>query len=724
MAGSERLAAQPAPEQASIRPRGASARAPATRLQAPPAIDGVLDEPFWSGIQPVTDFVQRDPVDGGLPTERTEVRIAYDDDALYFAMTMLDSEPARIRRSILHREGRIDQDDRVIIALDTFKDRRNGYIFELNPFGTQGDALFTDEVLAGPDWNWEGVYRSQGRITDDGWVLEVAIPFTTIRFRPEDAPEMGIAFYRSIRRKNENVYWPHIPAEYNAGIAQVSQYGTLTGLQGVRPGRNLQVKPFVLAGAQKPDAVASTRRVDDAGVDLKYSITSSLTLDLTYNTDFAQVEVDNVQVNLDRFSLFFPEKREFFLERAGIFAFGAAQETQVFFSRRIGLDNPIVGGGRLTGQVGRVTVGVLDLQTEEAASVPGANNAVARVRADLGPRSSMGAIATNLQNGERHSRTAGADAQIRFGASSSLDVWAARTWSSEPPQASPGAADWGPAGGNAAGAATLGLRNARWVAEGGYTNIGALFAPALGFVQRPDLVRWNGTLAFTPRFDGSAWARQFSALVSGYRIAGQDGVLQSTLGRADARMSFRTGDNANANVARRLERLDAPFRIRAGTEIPPGDYAFTTWSAGGGTNESRRLSGRATVSVGDFYSGTRTTLAGGLTTKLNQHLEVGASVSRNDVALPVPSGDFTTTILGLDVKAAINRSLFANALVQYDDVSKRLQANVRINWIHTPGSNLFLVLDTGYNNGDLEAPALTRWDRRTAVLKVTYLWAL
>ena len=221
---------------------------------------------------------------------------------------MYDSEPRLIRSSILVREGRISQDDHVWIGLDTYHDRRNGYLFELNPFGTQGDALITDE--SSMSWDWVGVYESQARITDEGWVLEVAIPFTTIRFSAEDAPEMGIAIRRSIRRKNEEVFWPHIPARFRGGFRQVSQYATLTRLRDLPQGRYMELKPFVIAGAQKPGGDDETHVLDDVGVDVKYAVTSNLTADLTWNTDFAQVEADNVQVNLTRFSLFFPEKRE------------------------------------------------------------------------------------------------------------------------------------------------------------------------------------------------------------------------------------------------------------------------------------------------------------------------------------------------------------------------------------------------------------------------------
>ncbi len=261
--------------------------ATAIPIREAPTIDGILNEPFWDGITPITDFKQREPREGAEPSERTEVRIAYDDDFIYFGLKMFDSEPDRIRRTILQREGRIDQDDRVIIGLDTYFDRRNAYIFELNPFGTQGDALVTDESQV--NWNWEGFYSSEGRITDFGWVLEVAIPFTTLRYGEAAEPRMGVAFYRSIRRKEEEVFWPLIGVDFRRHIFQVSQYAELQGLRDLKRQHHIEVKPYGLLGATRPGSAGpDTDVLKDVGVDVKWGLTPNFTLDLTANTDFAR----------------------------------------------------------------------------------------------------------------------------------------------------------------------------------------------------------------------------------------------------------------------------------------------------------------------------------------------------------------------------------------------------------------------------------------------------
>jgi len=688
--------------------------AQATFTPVPPVIDGVLDEAMWDAITPITEFRQRDPVDGGIPSERTEVRIAYDANHLYFGFILYDSDPGAIRRSILHREGRIDQDDHVWIVLDTYHDGRNGYIFEVNPFGTQGDALFTDESLGFDDWNWEGVYESEARITDFGWTLEVAIPFTTIRFSDAEAPTMGIAIRRAIRRKNEQVFWPHIPQRFRAGITQVSQFGTLAGLSDLRRGRHMELKPFVIGGAQNRSSVPGTDVLRDVGLDFKYGITSNLTLDLTWNTDFAQVEADNVEINLTRFNLFVPEKRDFFLERAGLFAFGNARDTEIFFSRRIGLTHEILGGGRVTGQLGKMSVGMLSLQTEDASMndvpVPGANHSVVRVRADVLPRSTVGGIVTNVQDGATHNRVAGADTQLRFWGSSAVNAWIAGVWDSDQSRST-------------AGSVAVTLRpQSNWSASADFLSVDENFQPGLGFVRRRDMVKWGGNVAWTPRFESSNWARSLVTSLGADRTDGQDGSRQSSSQLLHNMLSFQAGGFASVNVRRSFERLDEPATIQRRT-LPEGDYTFTAVDGSVRTDQSRTLSGNASFGHGDFWSGTRTQYGGGLMWKTGPHLTLTGSATRNDIDLPVPDGAFSTTVLGLDVLGALNRSLFANALVQWDDVSDTFQASVRINWIHAPGSDLFLVLNTRYLTGDPLDPRDSRWLNRTGVVKVTFLRA-
>ncbi|MCY4627162.1 MAG: DUF5916 domain-containing protein [Acidobacteria bacterium] len=679
-------------------------------------MDGVLDEPFWADIPPVTGFKQRDPVDGAPASERTEVRIAYDEDALYFGFTFFDSEPDRINRAILHRGGRIDKDDRVIIGLDTYFDRRNGYIFEVGALGTQDDAIFADENLVLDDWSWDGVFTTETRVTEDGWVLEMEIPFTTIRFADVEEPVMGIAFQRSIRRKNETVIWPHIGQDFKGHVAQASQYATLTGLKDVRRGHRLEVKPYANLGAQQQGGQDGFDRESRAGLDLKYGVTPNLTLDLTWNTDFAQVETDNVQINLTRFDLFFPEKREFFLERAGLFEFGTTQETEVFFSRRIGLEDDILGGGRLTGQAGPISVGALALRTESRApEVDGAGawNSVVRLQANLHERTTVGVIGTSLDADGSSDRTAGADFVTRFWGSSQFRMWGARVWDSE----ATGARE-----GTSAARAELELQNDRYGVRVRRTHVGKAFSPALGFVRRRDQDQWYLWTAFTPRFEASDWARRSWVWVGGERILGTDGELQSRQAGSHLGFEFESGESVSFDLDSRFERLHGPASI-SGRVLSPGDYRFTSYQLGAKTNDSRVFSGFLSGSTGSFWGGDRSQVRTGVSLKTGPHLTIGAQVSRNQVSLPVPDGDFTTTLVGVNIQGAVSRKLFAGALVQWDNLSKELQANIRVDWIHTPGSDLFLVLDTGYITDDTLDPRLDPWTRRTAVAKLTWLKA-
>ena len=691
----------------------------AVRIETPPQVDGVLDEPFWADILPVTGFKQRDPVDGAPASERTEVRIAFDDNALYFGFTFFDSEPDRIRRAILDRGGRIDKDDRVIIGLDTYFDRRNGYIFEIGALGTQDDALFSDESLDRPDWNWDGVFTTETTVNADGWVLEMEIPFTTIRFADVEEPVMGIAFSRAIRRKNEIVVWPHIGQDYKGGVAQASQYARLTGLNDVRRGHRLEVKPFANLGTQRLRGQTGFEGESTAGLDLKYGLTSNLTLDLTWNTDFAQVETDNVQINLTRFDLFFPEKREFFLERAGLFEFGTTQETEVFFSRRIGLEDDILGGGRLTGQAGPISVGALALRSESR--VPeaegGAWNSVVRLQANLHERTTVGAIATSLDREGGASRTAGADFVTRFWSSSQFRMWGARVWDSEAA---------GTDEGKSAARAELELQNDRYAFRVRRTHVGKAFDPALGFVRRRDQDQWYAWGAFTPRFETSDWARRSWLWLGGERVLGTDGELQSRQAGSHAGLEFESGESVEFNLDSRFERLHGPASI-SGRVLSPGDYRFTSYELGAKTNDSRMFSAFLYGSTGSFWGGDRNGVRTGVSLKTGPHLTIGAQVSRNEVSLPVADGDFTTTLFALNLQGAVSRKLFAGVLVQWDNLSKELQANIRVDWIHTPGSDLFLVLDTGYITDDTLDPRFDPqfdpWTRRTAVAKLTWLKA-
>jgi len=693
----------------------------AVRTTARATIDGLLDEPFWQEIAPITNFTQREPREGEPVSERTEARIAYNEDFLYFGFTLYDSEPEKIVRSVLQREGPSQNDDHVLIGLDTYYDRRNAYIFGLNPFGTQEDAIVTDE--GPPNWNWEGVYWSEARITETGWTLEVAIPFSTIRLADVPNPVMGLALYRQIRRKNEEAFWPPIPRNFSSQFYQVSQYGLLEGLGDLKAGRNLQIKPYLLLGGQNPNRRADpvTELTRNIGMDVRYAVTRDATLDLTYNTDFAQVEADNVQVNLTRFSLFFPEKREFFLERNGLFAFGAPNtfqqgqagfrqplESATFFSRRIGLTQPIIGGGRYSGRTGRFTIGVMDIQTKAQDEREGQNYGVARVRADLSSRSSVGAIVTNVQGDGTENRAAGADMALRFWGASALTGWISHVW--DPRFTSS----------TGAGNANLFLRNDRYSYQFDYTNIGRHFDPAMGFVRRFDMVRYTNDVGFNPRPRSWPAIRQFRFNAGGFQIVGQDGQKQSTQTYVKAAAVFKYADEAGVWITNDSDRPADPFRLVRAI-VPAGAYAYTHPRFYVNTTPARRLSQQFSWETGGFYGGTKTSFVGQVLYKPWAHLQVTYNYQRDRIDIPFENGRFSTRLDGITLFAAVGRNLYSNTLIQYDSVSRQLQSNVRIRWIHRPGSDLFLVFNTARKLLEPFEPRAVTDDSRAGVMKITYL---
>lgn len=734
-----RVAAQPAtgtaaPTVASVPPATrptAEPRVVAVRAETAPRIDGVLDDAVWAATVPTSDFRQRVPVDLGDPSERTELRVAFDASHLYLALHNFDREPSKIRAAILERGGRIDKDDNVRIALDTYLDRRNAYIFELNPLGTQDDALITDEHTV--NWDWNGVFRSEGRRTPDGWTLEVAIPWTTLRFPATEAPVMGIAVQRTINRKNEEVLFPGIARDYREGFHQVSQYARLDGLSGLRRGRGIELKPYVLAGAAEvPPAPGREPRTFErqVGGDAKVSLSSNLLLDLTLNTDFAQVEADQAQINLTRFGLFLPEKRDFFLERAGLFQFGDAGETETFFSRRIGLTHPITGGARLTGQVGRVGVGLLNLQTRtNRLDEPGANYSVARVQTALGPRASVGAIATNVEQARSaaYNRAAGADGVVRFWGASQLRGWATAVAAPDDTARFGGLR---PARQNRAGGLELFLARDVVSTEIEVTDVGRGFDPGIGFVARDDFRRVRGELSYRPLVgDGQGLVRRLLFNLEGGVYAGHDGRLQTRVIESLTQVQFRARDRVSLIVNRVTEQLDAPFSLRGGAVVAPvGRYTEPGLFVSANTDESRRVYLRSGVEVKGFFGGTQTGGNLAIGGQASRHLKGEASARLTRIVHP--SGRLSAAVLGLKAEAAASRTLFGAVLVQYDNFSRLVRANVRLNWIHTPGSNLFVVFNTAYDVApaatlaDVIAPATYGLVDRTGIAKLTYRIAL
>src|SRR5467141_5115727 len=492
-----------------FQPSGANAEAPpakdesarinaeATHIDHSPKLDGTLNDPLWQSDKPITEFRQREPHEGEAPTEKTEVRILYTRHAVYFGIHCYDLEPSRIIATELRRDVSQDLDDHFEILIDSHHDRRGGYVFEVNPLGTQNDGLIVEEQgdSNGGDFDrgWDGVWTSEARITPDGWTATIEIPFTTLNFTHSSDVVWGLNFKRFIRRKNEEDLWSAYRRTF--GITKVSEAGELRGIKDIGSGRLFVVKPYGLARYDKQTG-QDPKFPLTGGVDIKYGLTSNLVLNLTGNTDFADTEVDLEPFNLTPFKVFIPEKRQFFLENAGIFNFDIGDQDQLFFSRQIGIDPitgqqvPINGGAKLTGTFGRLEVGLMDVDTRSSGPNPYANYSVARVKESLWAGSYVGVMGIDKRAGnplDRFNQTGGVDTRLVFFKDWFVDAHMAGTQSPGDPS---GASDLG---------ASL-TYHSNWL-EGlvERRKTGPNFNPEVGFIERVDSNETYGNLTFKVR---------------------------------------------------------------------------------------------------------------------------------------------------------------------------------------------------------------------------------
>ena len=676
-------------------------------------VDGNLDEPEWQLAQPATDFIQNDPRMGEPATERTEVRILYDDENLYLGVYCFDSAGEKgIVLTDVKRDYGPRESDHFSMVFDTFDDNRNGFIFGTNPGGAkrEGQARGDGGEI---NFNWDTVWDVKAKITESGWQFEMVIPFSSLRFREGSRQVWGVNFGRRIRRKTEFSLWSPVPRPHV--LSRVSLAGTLNGINRLRQGRNLYFKPYVSAPVvrKRGDDVDF---VPEAGFDVKYGLTPGLTLDLTVNTDFAQVEADLQQINLTRFSLFFPEKREFFLENAGVFQFGkpvrrfgrtSTLEIIPFFSRRIGLSRgrivPILGGARLTGRAGPYTLGVLSLQTDKFEETPSTNFSVFRLRRDLFRNSDMGGIFINKQvRGGGFNRTYGIDLNLSM--FNFLDVVPFFLKTESP----------GNPGKDTAANISIVWNDPFWEVLTEYLTIEENFNPEVGFVPRTGIRKSRNKFGIKPRpGERVSWIRQFQPSLEVNYITDQENVLETRT--VDSTLSILFQDNSNFSFGHRasFERLDEPFEIRPGQEISIGDYPLEEFSISFTGDQSRMFSGRASLETGGFFDGDKDSYSLGFRFQPNYHFTGDVSWSHDGVALP--SGDFTTNLVNTRLLYSFSPRMFLNALIQYNRTAREIESNIRFNFIYKPLSDFFLVYnEIRSTTGDVQERAL--------IAKVTYIF--
>jgi len=666
----------------------------ALRVVSTITVDGELDEQEWTLAEPATDFIQQNPHTGEPSTERTEVRLLYDDENLYIGVYCFDSAgPEGLVVNRVNRDFSGFDDDGFGILLDTFEDNRNGFIFNTNPQGAKRDAQAGGD---GSSYNgdWDAIWHVQTRITEAGWQAEIAIPFKSLRFHEAESHNWGVNFSRRIRRKNEETHWSPIPRPF--GMSRVSQAGTLEGISGLRQGMNLQVKPYLSV----PVVRLEGDDVDfkpEVGLDVKYGVSSQLTLDLTLNTDFAQVEADNQQINLTRFSLFFPEKREFFLENASIFQFGRQggvrriggrlitdSDVIPFFSRRIGISEegrliPVLGGARLSGRAGPYTLGLFSMQTDEFEQTPSTNFSVIRVSRDVLQRSDVGGIFVNKEQGSgQHNRTYGIDGNFNF--LNHLDVTSFFLKTETPDVGNE----------DMAGNITAAWNDQRMELEGQYLVVGENFNPEVGFVPRKGMEKSRVRTTWTPRpGERIPWIREFRVLNRLDYITDTSGTLETRQMETRFRVDFQNGSRFSVGRDFRFERLTEPFFIRPDEAIPPGDYDFSEYSALLIIDRSRMFSGEARLGTGDFFDGHRDSYRFLFGFRSGYRFASELTWTHDDIALP--SGDFSTDLVITNLQYSFNTRMFLNALIQYNSELKEISSNIRFNWIHKPLSDLFLI---------------------------------
>ena len=659
----------------------------AVQIDGPITMDGRLNEDVWAQAQPAKGFTQggRSAHPGQPASQETEARFLYDSDNLYIGVICYENDVEHMIVNGLKRDFQSNVGDEIGIALDTLNDDRSGFFVSTNPAGAKRDLQISNDSQINQEW--DGVWDVRVRVEQDRWIAEFIVPFKTLRFSDAPAQEWGLNMFRKIRRVNEESFWVPLPIRYN--MTKVSLAGTLSGLEGIRQGRNLKIKPYTTAGINQVASGTSLKNDfdSDGGVDIKYGLTPSLTLDATYRTDFSQAEVDQDQVNLTRFNLFFPEKRDFFLENSGVFDFGSrggsSSNLLPFFSRRIGLSDqgtviPIIGGTRVSGTAGRQEFGFLSMKTKHDGLIPSNNFTVGRVKRNVLNNSFLGVIFTNRDStipGD-FNRVYGGDAVFQF--FNKIDVTGYYLKS-----ATPGVDE-----DNDARRLSVGYRDNVWSFGGEYEKVADRFNPEVGFIRRDDMSHYAGDFAYNPRVRRIPKIRDITLSTSYDYYAGTTGKIETRTNSQRFNIEFANSAQFSINTNETFERLPEIFTQYA---IPLGDYKYRDYSVSFNSDRSRLIGGRISNNWGRFWNGTRSSPGGDITLKPNYHWQIDTTFSRNDIK--VESGRYVTTLVGLKILYAFNSRAFLNTFFQYNSERRQLSSNVRFNIIHRPLSDFYVVFN-------------------------------
>ncbi len=662
-------------------------------------IDGRFADQGWQGAAELGSLTQVDPIQGAKPTKRTRVRLCYNADFLYLAIECFD-DPGKVRARLMERDVRLDPDDRVEFWIDTFNDQRFGFWFQIGAAGAKGDALLSD---SGNRFNksWDGIWYAKTRVTGKGWQAEIALPFKTLAFK-EGLGRWGFNLMRERKENDEEDRWASPLVAYR--FFNLSEGGKLTGLTGMRQGVGIDVVPYIKVRLtrERLETDDDYHRLGDVGGDIRYHITPALDLRMTLNTDFAETEVDARQINLTRFPLFFPEKRDFFLEDSGLFEFGPRERRRndliPFFSRRIGLDEDgeeveVIVGGKLTGRAGNWNIGALEIVQDQHKDVSKKALGVLRTSYNLGGENSVGMIVTNGQpTASGSAYTGGVDFRFgssrAFGEGKALSVWG--YWLAS--QAG------GPGGDGDAYGLQAQYDSAEWNHLASAKSYDQDFDPKLGFVRRTGIIEYRWRTRYTWRNQEGGFLRSFSSRVVPRIVTTERGSKDLwDVGVRWFGLTFDSDDSIEFETRRNFERLREDFEIHTGIILPPGDYNFLRHAVGFRTAEKRAFRIDVDLEWGEFYSGNITTWEVEPTWLINKYLQVSASYRDDNVHLD--EGDFTNRIAEGRVDVQFSPFVSWNNLVQYDNDSDELSLQSRFRWIFEPGSELFLVSLYGWQKG-------------------------
>lgn len=715
----------------------------ATRVDHPPKLDGTLDDPLWQQAAPTDNFLQREPFEGQAPTEKTEIRILYDKHEVYFGIACFDSDPKGIVATELRRDVSQELDDYFEIIIDSAYDRRNAYVFQINPLGTQRDALITEEQRTDSgtgdgDPGWDGVWTSEARIRQRGWTATIAIPFATLNFMQSNDVIWGINFKRFIRRKNEEDLWSAWRRTY--GSAKISQAGELHGISDIGSSRLFIVKPYGLTGfSHFPPSAAGTgytpgmSALYTGGVDVKLGLRSNLVANFTVNTDFADADVDTQQFNLTPYKLFFPEKRQFFLENAGVFSFPIGGDSDsLFFSRQIGIDPitgqevPINAGAKVTGALGKFELGVMDVDTRESGPNPYANFAVARVKRALWGGSYIGVIGIDKRSGnptDSFNQTEGVDTRLVLFKDLAVNAFAAQ---SRTPGFSSGQTDFG----------GVFHYQSNWLELiGDHRKIGPHFTPEVGFLERQDCIcdYLDANFKVRPKVEA---VRELNFEGFMFHAPDTHHVLQTQEWQNTFRIEFHNGSYSDDDIVDVFtQRLITPFNIYKNVSIPVGEYHWTRHQLTYGSPQDRRLTINIFERFGSYYSGhlnearVRATYRASERLSFNfaeqwNHFRLGTTTDPSGTTvLPASAGDFSVVFGSFQTNYSFSRFLTLSTLLQMDTANTQAaSANIRLRWNYRPDSDLYVIYTAGQRFASLVAVNPPQYYENRFVIKFTYSW--